>query len=32
MKKRPAKYDANLPRNLTYRKSRKSFYWRNPLN
>ncbi|WP_330983658.1 MULTISPECIES: tyrosine-type recombinase/integrase [Enterobacterales] len=25
------KYDANLPKNLTYRKAVKSFYWRNPL-
>jgi integrase len=25
------KYDANLPRNLTYRKKDKAFYWRNPL-
>lgn len=25
------KYDANLPRNLTYRKASKSFFWRNPL-
>lgn len=24
-------YDANLPKNLTYRKKGKSFYWRNPL-
>lgn len=24
------KYDANLPKNLTYRKNRKSFFWRNP--
>ncbi|ENA9695612.1 phage integrase Arm DNA-binding domain-containing protein [Salmonella enterica subsp. enterica] len=24
------KYDANLPRNLTYRKTSKSFFWRNP--
>ncbi|MEB8638613.1 phage integrase Arm DNA-binding domain-containing protein [Cronobacter muytjensii] len=28
---RPAKYDTNLPRNLTYRKGRKSYYWRNPV-
>lgn len=25
------KYDANLPRNLTYRKASKSFFWRNPV-
>lgn len=25
------KYDANLPRNLTYRQTSKSFSWRNPL-
>lgn len=25
------KYDANLPKNLTYRRSRKTFAWRNPL-
>ncbi|WP_315707588.1 site-specific integrase [Brenneria uluponensis] len=31
MAKRPEKYDANLPRNLTYRRSRKVFYWRNPI-
>ncbi|QIX97422.1 tyrosine-type recombinase/integrase [Cedecea sp. FDAARGOS_727] len=24
-------YDANLPKNLTYRKKGKAFYWRNPL-
>ncbi|WP_233981688.1 tyrosine-type recombinase/integrase [Pectobacterium versatile] len=28
---RTTRYDANLPRNLTYRKKYKSFYWRNPL-
>ncbi|ENM0558203.1 phage integrase Arm DNA-binding domain-containing protein [Salmonella enterica] len=27
----PKKYDANLPKNLTYRKNDKAFYWRNPL-
>ena len=27
---KPKKRDSNLPKNLTYRKSRKSFYWRNP--
>lgn len=31
MSKRPERYDANLPRNLTYRKTRQSFYWRNPV-
>lgn len=31
MVKRPEKYDANLPRNLTYRRRYKSYYWRNPL-
>ncbi|UCZ75374.1 tyrosine-type recombinase/integrase [Dickeya zeae] len=31
MAKRQTRYDANLPRNLTYRKRRKSFYWRNPI-
>ncbi|MES0345716.1 phage integrase Arm DNA-binding domain-containing protein [Citrobacter koseri] len=25
------KYDANLPRNLTYRNASKSFFWRNPV-
>ncbi|EOK5999933.1 tyrosine-type recombinase/integrase [Salmonella enterica subsp. enterica serovar Newport] len=25
------KYDANLPRYLTYRKASKSFFWRNPV-
>ncbi|EEK2382791.1 tyrosine-type recombinase/integrase [Salmonella enterica subsp. enterica serovar Poona] len=25
------KYDSNLPRNLTFRRKEKSFYWRNPL-
>ncbi|QKJ87467.1 Phage integrase [Paramixta manurensis] len=28
---RRERYDANLPRNLTYRKARRSFFWRNPL-
>lgn len=28
---RAAKYDANLPRNLTFRRRNQSFYWRNPL-
>ncbi|MBW5820583.1 MULTISPECIES: site-specific integrase [Yersinia] len=31
MAKRPKKYDANLPRNLTYRRREKSFCWRNPI-
>lgn len=31
MAKRPEKYDANLPKNLTYRKKYKSFYWRHPI-
>ncbi|CAM3717155.1 integrase [Rouxiella silvae] len=31
MTRRPARYDANLPKNLTYRKKYKSYYWRNPL-
>ncbi|WP_192941421.1 MULTISPECIES: site-specific integrase [Yersinia] len=31
MASRPQRYDANLPRNLTYRRARKSFYWRNPI-
>lgn len=30
MIKRPESYDANLPRNLTYRRARKSYHWRNP--
>ncbi|ENS0574031.1 phage integrase Arm DNA-binding domain-containing protein, partial [Shigella flexneri] len=25
------KYDPNLPRNLTYRRRDKAYYWRNPL-
>lgn len=25
------RYDSNLPKNLTYRKNDKAFYWRNPL-
>lgn len=29
---RPDKYDANLPKNLTYRKARKTYSWRNPLD
>ncbi len=31
MSKRREKYDSNLPRNLTYRQSRKTYAWRNPL-
>lgn len=31
MASRPIRYDANLPRNLTYPHARKSFYWRNPI-
>ncbi|MBU9832557.1 phage integrase Arm DNA-binding domain-containing protein [Rahnella sp. FC061912-K] len=31
MTRRSTKYDANLPRNLTYRRRYKSYYWRNPL-
>lgn len=31
MPNRPTRYDANLPRNLTYRKARQSYYWRNPV-
>lgn len=31
MSNRPERYDGNLPRNLTYRKSRLSYYWRNPV-
>ncbi|QHP80682.1 integrase [Pectobacterium odoriferum] len=31
MAKRPARYDTNLPKNLTYRRREKSFYWRNPI-
>jgi len=30
MAKRPESYDANLPRNLTYRRARKTYHWRNP--
>lgn len=30
MAKRPERYDANLPRNLTYRHARKTYHWRNP--
>ncbi|NIF20297.1 tyrosine-type recombinase/integrase [Candidatus Pantoea multigeneris] len=31
MSNRPDRYNANLPRNLTFRKSRQSYYWRNPV-
>ncbi|ADC57657.1 lambda integrase [Klebsiella variicola At-22] len=31
MAKRPARYDANLPRNLTYRKRDRLYSWRNPI-
>ncbi|MDR5019073.1 phage integrase Arm DNA-binding domain-containing protein [Yersinia rochesterensis] len=31
MAKRPGKYDANLPKNLTFRRVQLTFYWRNPL-
>lgn len=31
MTKRRENYDSNLPRNLTYRQSRKTFAWRNPI-
>ncbi|NUU68179.1 tyrosine-type recombinase/integrase [Enterobacteriaceae bacterium BIT-l23] len=31
MANRPARYDANLPRNLTYRKRNKIYSWRNPM-
>lgn len=31
MAKRPARYDANLPRNLTFRKRDNIFSWRNPI-
>ncbi|CNJ88285.1 phage integrase [Yersinia aldovae] len=31
MASRPKRYDANLPKNLTYRRYYKSYYWRNPL-
>lgn len=30
MARRPKKYDVNLPKNLTYRKERNSYFWRNP--
>lgn len=31
MANRPVRYDANLPRNLTFRKRDKLFSWRNPI-
>lgn len=31
MSKRPEHYDANLPRNLTFRKSKQIYSWRNPI-
>lgn len=31
MTQRPTRYDVNLPKNLTYRKKYKSYYWRNPM-
>ncbi len=31
MQRRPARYDANLPRNLTFRKRDKLYSWRNPV-
>lgn len=31
MAKRPIRYDANLPRNLTFRKRNKIYSWRNPI-
>lgn len=31
MAKRPIRYDANLPRNLTYRKRDRLYSWRNPI-
>ena len=31
MAKRPVRYDANLPRNLTYRKRDRLYSWRNPV-
>lgn len=31
MSNRPGRYNANLPGNLTYRKGRQSYYWRNPV-
>ncbi|GLR07346.1 integrase [Mixta theicola] len=31
MSKRPERYDANLPRNLTFRKSKQIYSWRNPV-
>ncbi|ANR76964.1 integrase [Kosakonia sacchari] len=31
MAKRPERYDANLPRNLTFRKAKQIYSWRNPV-
>ncbi|SUW63436.1 site-specific recombinase XerC [Buttiauxella sp. BIGb0552] len=31
MTKRPVRYDANLPRNLTFRKTKQIYSWRNPI-
>ena len=31
MANRPVRYDANLPRNLTFRKRDKLYSWRNPI-
>ncbi len=31
MSNRPKRYDANLPRNLTYRKTKQIYSWRNPV-
>jgi integrase len=31
MLNRPKRYDANLPRNLTYRKTKQIYSWRNPV-
>ena len=31
MAKRPVRYDANLPRNLTYRKRDRLYSWRNSI-
>jgi len=31
MAKRPKKYDANFPKNLTYRPGRRAYYWRKSI-
>lgn len=31
MSNRPTRYDANLPQNLTYRKTKQIYSWRNPV-